>query len=554
MLSPISVPKTCRDPVAKGLLALFSTHQSKSIDSAVVEKTLFQTAPQSKAAPDVWAALDLGSNNFQMLIVQRIRDELFVIDRLKDKVQLLQGFTTNSLQPTAIARGLEVLGRYRQRLQEVPPEKLKVVGTFALRVAGNRSEFLVPAERLLGVSVDVLSGVEEAKLIDLAVSRHLDDALERSAPGSERLVIDIGGGSTELALSEWQSGQRRLTDTNSLPLGCVALMDQYFSHAEVIGRAYPLARMHALSELRASGAKSAEAADVVGTSGTLESILTVCEANGFCRGEVTAEALRRVENAITGGMWIADFGMPGLPPERIDIFPAGVAILSALMEVLNIDRVRFCDATLPHGVLYAGMGLAADSCSALDAVRALAIRFGVDLTQGNRVAKQALKLFQCLRDDGVDERHAQLLQYAANLAEIGLRIGVQGYHRHGAYLLQHSQIRGLTQGAQEALVTLVRCHRRAWPAGLQSEGERLGYPRLKDVLMCLRLAVILERSHSDSHSPQDVDLVFDGNVFVGQELALKLPMGWLPAHPLTATELDQEQQFLAREGILFSVA
>ncbi len=549
MLSPISLPKTCRDPVAKGLLALFSRYQQKSIDAAVVEKTPFQTATRSRAAQEVWAALDLGSNNFQMLIVQRIHDEVVVIDRLKDKVQLLQGLKANSLQPSAIARGLEVLKQYGQRLLEVPRAKVRVVGTFALRVAGNRSEFLVPAERLLGVPIDVLSGFEEAKLIDLAVSRHLDDTLERSTPVSERLVLDIGGGSTELARSEWQSGQRRLTAANSWPLGCVALMDQYFSHAEVIGRAYPRARKHVLSALRAAGAKSAESADVVGTSGTLESIVTVCEANGFSRGEVTTEALRRVESAITGGMWIADFGMPGLPPERVDIFPAGVAILSALMEELQIERVRFCDATLPHGVLYAGMGLRADSCSALDAVRALAERFGVDLTQGNRIAQQALKLFRRLHGDSVDERHIQLLQYAAYLVEIGLQVGAQGYHRHGAYLLQHSQIRGLTPNAHEALVTLVRCHRRAWPAGLQPEAERLGYPRLTDVLLSLRLAVMLERSHADSHSPQDADLVF-----VEQELVLRLPVGWLEGHPLTATELRHEQQLLARQGVKLRVA
>ncbi len=515
----------------------------------MVEKSLLATAPQSSAEQGVWAALDLGSNNFQLLIVQRIRDEIVVIDRLKDKVQLLLGLTANRLQPIAIERGLEVLKRYQQRLEEVPQGKLLVVGTFALRVAQNRSEFLVPAKDILGTPIDVLSGFEEAKLIDLAVSRHVDDALERSRPGSERLVLDIGGGSTELALSEWRSGHRRLTQATSLPLGCVALMDQFFSHSGVIGRAYPQARAKVLSELRVAGAKSAKSADVVGTSGTLESIITVCEANGFSRGEVTADALLRVESAITGGMWIADFGMPGLPPERVDIFPAGVAILSALMEALEIKRIRFCDATLPHGVLYAGMGLEADSCSALDAVCALALRFAVDPRQGNRVSRQALKLFQTLQGEGADERHTQLLEYAANLVEIGLRISVQGYHRHGAYLLQHSQIRGLTPNAHEALVTLVRCHRRAWPAGLQAEGERLGYPRLTDVLMSLRLAVMLERSHADSHSPLDVNLAL-----FGREVVLSLPVGWLETHPLTATELGQEQQFLARQGVKFSVA
>ena len=549
MLSPILLSKTCPDPVAKRVVTLFSRFQPKNYDVVVVEKMLLPPSPDEFADQDVWAALDLGSNNFQMLVVRRLRDEIVVIDRLKDKVQLLQGMSANCLQPVAIKRGLQVLQRYQQRLREVPPAKLKVVGTFALRIAENRSEFLIPAEDILENPIEVLSGHDEARLIDLAVSRHLDGALERSRPDSQRLVLDIGGGSTELARSEWQSGRRQLAEATSIPLGCVALMDQFFSHSEIVGRAYPQARVRALSLLRKLGIKSADGADVVGTSGTLESIVTVCEANGFSRGEVTADALTQVEDAITGGLWLADFGIPGLPPERVDIFPAGVAILSAFMTILEIERVRFCGATLPHGVLYAGMGLAEDNSLVLDAVGAMAARFGVDPAQGDRVRRQALNLLQSLSDGSVDERHQQVLAFAAILLEIGLQIGVQGYHRHGAYILQHIEIRGLSPNAKRAVVTLVRCHRRAWSAGLQAEGERLGYCQFADVLISLRLAVILERSHADSHSPQDVVLSR-----VGRETVLDLPAGWLEAHPLSADELRQEQQFLKNQGVKLSFA
>ncbi len=510
---------------------------------------LLPPEPHLFAERDVWAAVDLGSNNFQMLIVRRVHDEIVVVDRLKDKVQLLQGMAAHRLQPSAIERGLQVLRRYHQRLREIPPSRLSVVGTFALRFAENRAEFLVPAQGILGQPVEVLSGHDEARLIDLAVSRHLDDALERSRPDSQRLVLDIGGGSTELARSEWESGRRELVEATSIPLGCVALMDQFFSHSEVVGRAYPQAREWALSLLQELGVQSANGADVVGTSGTLESIVTVCEASGFSRGEVSADALRRVEDAIVGGLWLADFGIPGLPPERVDIFPAGVAILSAFMETLEIERVRFCSATLPHGVLYAGMGLGADNGSVLEAVVATAARFGVDPAQGDRIRRQALTLLQSLVDGIVDERHEQILVFAAMLLEIGLHIGVQGYHRHGAYILQHSEIRGLSPKAKEALVMLVRCHRRTWPSGLQTEGERLGYRQLADVLISVRLAVILERSHTDLHSPEGVVLSR-----VDSELVLRLPTGWLAAHPLSADELSQEQHLLKGQGINLRLA
>lgn len=516
----------------------------------MVEKPLLPPVPDAVMGPDIWAALDLGSNNFQMLIVRRDWDEIVVIDRLKDKVQLLQGMRSNCLQPAAIERGLETLRQYQQRLWQVLPEKLRVVGTFALRHAENRLEFLRPAEAILGVPIEVLSGFDEARLIDLAVNRHLDDLLDHSRPGRERLVVDIGGGSTELARSVWDSGYRRLTDAASIPLGCVALADRFFNHPEIVGRSYPQARAWALALLREMRVRSASGADVVGTSGTLESIVTVCEANGLSRGEVDQDALRQVEGAITGGMWLADFGIPGLPPERVDIFPAGVAILSALMEILEIERVRFCGATLPHGLLYAGMGLqAAGGGSALDAVRSIAARFRVDLEQGDRVRRQALNLLHSLCGERADESHRQVLGYAAILLEIGLQIGVQGYHRHGAYVLQHSEIRGLTPNAHEALVTLVRCHRRAWPAGLRAAGERLGYAQLDDVLLSLRLAVMLELSHADSHSPQGVVLTR-----VGQEIVLGLPVGWLAAHALSAGELGREQLFLQRQGVTLRLA
>lgn len=495
---------------------------------------------------DRWAALDLGSNNFQMLVVEIRSGELRVIDRLKDKVQLLQGFSKGCLSVQAIARGLGILGKYRQLIASVPVERVIARGTHALRVADNRLEFMEQAEQILGVPILVVSGEEEARLIDVAVSRHLDSSLT-AGDAQPSLVIDIGGGSTEFALSSVHMGQRRLSASASLPLGCVSLTEAWFSRPDLVGATYTKARDAALEVCTPELKAFAGAPFVIGTSGILESILTVAEANGFSHGAVTRLALLEIERALTSGLWVADLGLPGLPPERADIFPAGVAILSAVMQTLRIERVHFSSATLPLGILYDALELGADATPKAHAVASLASTLNLDARQGQRVRNLALALFDCVHPaPGAGER--ALLGYAADLHEAGLAIDLRSHNRHGAYILQHASLRGFDPDDQQALAWLVRGQRGTFPHGADSIAERLRIPDLRDMLIALRLAVILERARSDAAGANVVSLAI-----ADREVRLQLSADWLAGNSLTASGLMDEAVLLARQGLRLCV-
>jgi exopolyphosphatase/guanosine-5'-triphosphate,3'-diphosphate pyrophosphatase len=488
-----------------------------------------------------YATVDLGSNNFQMLLADVFETEVRIVDRLKDKVQLLRGFRGGVLAGAAIDRGLNALGRYAELLAALPAERIAVKGTYALRAASNRDEFLRRAQTLLKVPVDVISGREEARLIDVGVSRHLAAEPDSATPHrSTCLVIDIGGGSTEFALSRRAGRSRQLERSTSLGLGCVSLMDTWFSRPELVGTAWTGARKE-ITDLCATELHGFTGVDiVVGTSGILESILAVCEANGFSEGSISRAALGEIETALTGGLWVADLGLPGLAPERTDIFPAGVAILAAVMDSLLIPEIHFSEATLPLGILYDMLGLEADLDPQDTAVSSLVHRMGLDAEQGERVALRAEALLRSALPD-VDARHVTLLKHAARLHEVGLAISPQSFHRHGSYLLQHLNLRGFSADERHALAWLVRGQRRGLPPlkDTGSIGQR--FPQLAIALLVLRLAVILER-------PRNPQLSVPASlVLAGTTLRLSLGQG-AKNRPLTHSGLEAEQNLLARQG------
>jgi exopolyphosphatase/guanosine-5'-triphosphate,3'-diphosphate pyrophosphatase len=230
----------------------------------------------------------------------------------------------------------------------------------------------------------------------------------------------------------------------------------------------------------------------------------------------------------------------------MDIFPAGIAILSAVMESLHAERVHFSDATLPLGILYQMLGLGADRDPCSSAVWSLVARFQIDQAQAGRVQERALALLRSARP-GIDIRHVRILDHAALLHEIGLSVSPQGHQRHGAYLLQHTGLRGYEPVDRQALTWLVRGHRRALPAAIEAMAERLQYPELPAALFALRLAVVLERARGVSDEPgATLEVAAPG-------IRLGLPAGWLANHQLSAAGLEDERVLLARQGFRLEV-
>jgi len=493
------------------------------------------------AAPadlDGVAAVDLGSNSFH-LIVARVRDgHLIATERLKEKVQLAKGQRDGRLADAAVHRGLDCIARFAQRLRGVPRERISVAGTFALREATNRDAFVPQAERLLGRPIRILSGREEAELIFLGVSHAL------AADTDSWLVIDVGGGSTELCHGRAFTPDR----IESVKLGCVSLTDRWFGEGGFSARAYHAARDDALRSLagvRAAFAH-ARAGRVIGTSGTIESVQAVLNAAGFASGAITRPGCDELERAFLERRWMVESGIPGLAPERIDIFPAGLAVVSALLEALDIEAIGHVDATLLDGLLYDLVGR-----RGAEDVRELTVsqwraRFEVDVQQIARVKATALSLH-----DGVaepwrldDERSRELLRWSCDLHEIGLLVSARQPNRHGAYLIENGDLAGFSSDDRRALALLVRAHRGGFPLFALASFDSAFAEQLKRLAILLRVAVILERSRTDADSPSVV-----ARATGDAEIMLEIDSAWLSDHALSRAELERETDRVGDAGV-----
>jgi exopolyphosphatase/guanosine-5'-triphosphate,3'-diphosphate pyrophosphatase len=336
-------------------------------------------------------------------------------------------------------------------------------------------------------------------------------------------------------------------------MGCVAFTEQYINPAAVPSAGFLLAKeaaVHALKEgIEADGTTDElrrEPQLVVGTSGTIESVQTVLAANGWPSDVITAEAIDDLGQSIAADRWVIDAGLPGLAPDRMDIFAAGVAILSACFEVLQIQTLRFAPVSMLQGMIGAAVveDLTQDLCE--DSVERLAERYGVDRPQALRVMDSATELFAKTaawwEPDDLPLR--QLLRWAARLHEVGVVVSSSHYHRHGGYIIKHSQMPGFTHPQQNILALLVRGHRRSMP-GL---AFRAFDPDLADKLLrlvaLLRIAVILQRSHCDGDAPTSLSLTANQNT-----LHLRCGADWLATHPLSHKELQVEAGQLHRVGL-----
>ena len=479
------------------------------------------------------AVLDLGSNSFRALLADEENGELIVREKLKEKVQLLRGSHGGRLDLAAIERGIESMKRFRQRLSSLDRANIQVCGTHALRQSDNAAEFVTKAEELLGVPLQIISGEEEARLIYCGVLHHLPTTSDT------RLVIDIGGGSSEFAYGNGVSP----SVTVSVEMGCVSFTDEFFPDQLVTEQSLERARLSAVRSLQAVLAERAvaleelqQAEQVLGTSGTIESIVQVADANGWSANEITPEILADIRAAICDQRWIPGIGLPGLTPSRVDIFPAGVALVSAIFDVLKLPAIRFVDASMQEGMLYEQSRNRVEDVQ-WQTVRDLSKRFHVDPEQVARVRNTADRLWQSCRVPwfGNADEYRRLLGWACELHEIGAQISADHYHRHGSYIIANGALRGFARQQQEQLALLVRSHRRSFPGLAFGRFEAVHGLRLMRLSALLRLAVILERSRSDAESPSPLSARVEG-----QMLVLELPFGWLDQHALSQQELGEE--------------
>ena len=490
--------------------------------------------PDEAAIPDFVAAVDLGSNSFHMKVARVVEGELQVVDRMREMVRLAAGLDAgNRITGEAAERAIRCLERFGQRLRDLPSANVRAVGTNTFRRARGSGAFLTEAESALGHPVEILDGREEARLIYLGVSHGI------AADERQRLVVDIGGGSTELIIG------RRFAPlhTESLYMGCVSLSLAHFAGGRIRRGSVRAAELEATQELDPIQAHYRKVGwdAAFGASGTVRAIDHAIRARGWSSEGITREALHRLRDALVDAGHVDALGGLGIEPARAAVFPGGVAILGAVFDILGIRHMNAAGGALREGVLYDLIGRFRHHDVRDTTIRNLSRRFQIDTEQAGRVERSALYLHrQVARGWRLRKpRYRDWLSWAARLHEVGLDIAHNQYHKHGAYLLEHADLPGFSRQDKQALSVLVRAHRRKFPSGVFEALVPRRAERMQHLAILLRVAVVLHRGRSGAGMP---GIVADAGAGL---LRLAFPPGWMEAHPLTCAELRQEAEYLS---------
>jgi exopolyphosphatase/guanosine-5'-triphosphate,3'-diphosphate pyrophosphatase len=494
----------------------------------------------ARTADEIYAALDLGSNSFHVLLARFDGRRLVVLDRYKDSVRLATGLQEDgNLSDDVMARALQALSKIAERIRPLPKNYVRVVGTNTLRAAKNRDVFLAKAEKILGVPINIISGLEEARLIYLGVGKDF------TPEDKTRLVVDIGGGSTELVL-----GRNKPLKLESLYMGCVSFSRQFFPEGRVTKRGYEKALLAARSEVQglASGFDAGNWDQAVGSSGTIRSIERVLDGMGLNRNHViTAEGLEALAQEVIEAKYMELLELPGLDEDRRPVFVGGLAVLHGVFDELQIGEMHVSAYAIREGIIYDLAGRLHQRDKRVETIERMMEQYRVDRAQARRIAKLAMALLeQVERQIQTESEQAEkLLKWAIDLHEIGLSIAHPGYHKHGAYIVANSDMPGFSRQEQQLLSFLVLNHRRK----LKPEPETYGFTPDWRLVCVLRLACLFLRR-------RDAALVPASGIrigFHGARCRLQLPAKWLDQHPLTREDLLQEKQLIAAAGLELSV-
>lgn len=484
--------------------------------------------------PETVAAVDLGSNNFHMIVAKVTDHQLKIVDRLRDMVRLASGLDqARNLTPEIQQRAYESLRRFGQRLGPMTPNSVRVVGTNTLRSARNSPEFLYNAQEALGYPIEIISGLEEARLIYLGVAHTLADT------GTRRLVVDIGGGSTEVIVGE----RFEPLEMESLYMGCVSYSHRFFPGGAITRKRLKCAELAARVELEPFEERYRKLGwgNAVGASGTIQAVEKVMNAAGWSEKGITRDALERLVDVLARSEHIDKLNLKGLSERRRPVFPGGVVILRAIFEALDIDVMEVSDGALREGLLYDLLGRIHHEDVRQRSVDDLAKRYHVDLEQADRVMQTAKVFYDDVAPAwNLDDEEKKLqLMWAAKLHEIGLDIAHSHYHKHGAYVAEHTDLFGFSRQEQRLLASLIRAHRRKFPVSVFKTLPQEWVQPIQRIAMLLRLAALLHRSRSKDALPE-IKLVPGG-----KSLHIAFPENWLEQHPLTRADLDQEAESLA---------
>ena len=489
---------------------------------------------------DLLAAIDIGSNSFHMVIARYTLGQLRVVDRLRETVRMADGLDgKGGLSSEARQRALECLARFGQRIRDVPSHRVRALATNTVRQLRSPQAFLMPAETALGHAIEVVSGREEARLIYLGVAH-----AQPPKAGQRRLVIDIGGGSTEFIIG---SGMQTL-ERESLQAGCIASTRRFFPGGKLSRKRWKDALAEIGREFQpfASKYRALGWDEALGSSGTHKAISEICASMKLSKGAITAEALPQLREELLKARKIDDIVLPGLGSDRRPIIAGGVLVLEAAFQALGLKKLLVSKAAMREGILYDIVGRAGENDPRDESVAAFTVRYGIDVDQADRVQATALALFdQVQLSWGLDADDQRMLAWAARLHELGLMIAHSGYHTHGSYVLENSDIAGFSRQEQQMLAALVRTHRRNVPkSAFEALPERLVVPARR-LAALLRLAVLVNRAHESTPLPA-LELTAEDD-----RLSMIVPQAFIDPRPLLRADLIGEVDGMSGLGLQF---
>ncbi len=494
------------------------------------------------ASGQSFAAVDLGSNSFHMVVAEPEGSSIRIVDSLRTPVRLGAGLDKHKrIKSDTQALAFDVLGQFAQRLRGIPDKQIRVVGTNTLRRASNAGEFMQTAFEILGKRIEIISGREEARLIYSAVAHTFPD------PDKQRLVLDIGGGSTELIIGKAYTPALM----ESINMGCVSYSARFFDDKKLSAALFKDVTLEARLELQpiSKAYRNADWDEVIGCSGTIKVVARMLAELGISDGVITRDGLRELVSLIVDRGSVEKLDLQSINRDRALVISAGIAILQAILKTFKIDEMQATQVALREGLIFDMIGKAEHVDIQSQTIANLIARYSIDTEQANRVEETARTLFGHVVNAWELDHEAdlELLSLAAKLHELGMGVAHTQYHKHGAYILENSDLLGFSLAEQKALALLVRFHRRkilldAFDGLPGSEKNRL----LK-LLSLLRLAALLHRGR---HSAQFDEL----NLKVREnQLTIVTTQTWLDNNPLTNIELATEAQRLLHIDIRLKI-
>ena len=474
---------------------------------------------------DTLAAVDLGSNSFHLEIGRVVDRQIYPLDAVREVVRLGAGLTSEKrIDRATQAKALDAIAKFGERLRGFPRSAVRAVGTNTLRVAKNAPQFLREARAALGFPIEVISGREEARLIYLGVAHALPVSTQK------RLVIDVGGGSTEIIIG---TGLEPVL-TESLYMGCVSYSLKYFPDGKIEKPRMKAAELAARQELAAlaKGYRESGWQEAVGSSGTARAIESILRENEFAAEGITREGLDRLKSLLIKTERADADRIAGLRANRAPVLPGGLAILAAVFDALGLESIKVSEGALRHGVLYDLLGRVQHQDMREATVAQFMRRYHIDVPQADRVRALALTIYDALTpgSEREDDPDRVMLEWAARLAETGLSIAHAAYHKHSAYVLSNADMPGFSRMEQARLARLVLAHRgklgKVQDAGFDGADWKL--------VFALRLASLILRSRTDGKLPF-LRVAADSGGF-----AIDLPQSWLEDNPLSADALEGE--------------